>query len=182
MKSRLFSNSAQAVHFSLLSEPPSFGFRLADRSFTALLCLLYAVLLAFRFMSRFRALWRLAVRVGFLSLVLIYVATSLVSDYEYGMGLRTGEADHFYNASVLFPLNRDRRSGAGYIAILRQDTANTWRVTEALRHDPNAADLYFGLAQLRLKERDQQGYSAALTQLMKLTPGVEYRIIGPQGG
>ncbi len=124
---------------------------------------------------------RLCVRVGFLAGVLVYVSCSFASDYDYAQGMRTRNPTYFEAAARLFPLMRDRRSGPAYLAIVRQDLSNAGKIVEALRYDPNAADLYFGLAAMRLRLGDKQGYSAALTQLMKLTPGVEYRIV-TQGG
>lgn len=134
-----------------------------------------------RFTSLSRALLRLCALATYSGLVFLYVTLSFASDYQYGLGLRTHQAEPFFKAAKLFPLNRDRRSGPAYLTIIRQDYAHTDLIAQALKYDPHAADLYFGLAQLRLKQGDQQGYTVALTQLMKLTPGVEYRIIGNGG-
>jgi len=50
----------------------------------------------------------------------------------------------------------------------------------ALHYDPNAADLWFGLARMRLKAGDQGGYTAAMARLQQLTPGVQYQIVSMQ--
>ena len=139
---------------------------------------LWKACLASRFISRLRAPLRLCALAIYSGTALAYALSSLASDYEYGAGMRDRQFSHFQKAAELFPFNRDRRSGPAYYTILRGDYTHTDIVAKALKYDPNAADLYFGLAQLRLKEGDQQGYTVALTQLMKLTPGVEYRIVG----
>jgi hypothetical protein len=50
-------------------------------------------------------------------------------------------------------------------------------VVTALRYDPNGADLWRGLIQMRLNTGDETGYKQALTQLERLTPGVRYQIV-----
>ncbi len=137
--------------------------------------------LASRFTSRLRALLLWFVRVSCLGGAFLYTALSFAADYQYGMGMRTHEAVYINRAAALFPLSRDRRSGPAYLAILKHDLTAIKTIERALVHDPHAADLYFGLAGMRLNIGDQAGYNVALTQLQKLTPGVEYRIIG-QGG
>ncbi len=141
----------------------------------------WRALLASRFISRLRALLLWSLRVFCLGAAFLYIALSFAADYQYGMGMRTHEEAYINRAAALFPLSRDRRSGPAYLAILKHDLAHTDRIVQALRYDPHAADLYFGLAGMRLNVGDVTGYKVALTQLQKLTPGVEYRIIGNGG-
>lgn len=162
-----------------LSQPSSGGWPLLSRPLNSMrsssLWLLHWP--ASRLGSLLRGLLLWSVRVGFLVGVLLYVACSFAADYDYAQGMRTHDPIYFDKAATLFPLMRDRRSGPAYLAIVQQDLRSVGKINEALRYDPNAADLYFGLTGMRLRLGDQQGYSAALTQLRKLTPGVEYRIL-----
>ncbi len=137
--------------------------------------------MASRFTNRLRALLLWSLRVSCLGGAFLYIALSFASDYQYGMGMRTHEEVYINRAAALFPLSRDRRSGPAYLAILKRDLTGIKNIERALRYDPNAADLYFGLAGMRLNIGDNAGYNVALTQLQKLTPGVEYRIIGNGG-
>ena len=131
-----------------------------------------------RYTSLLRALLLFCVRVGCLGGAILYIACSFASDYQYGMGMRTHEAAYINRAAALFPLSRDRRSGPAYLAILTHDLTGIKTIEHAIKYDPHAADLYFGLTGMRLDVGDVTGYNVALTQLQKLTPGVEYRIIG----
>lgn len=130
-----------------------------------------------RSMSRLRALWRWSVRAVFLSAALTYATLSLLADAEYGVGMRTGDPAAFQRASRLFPLFRTRRSGAAYAYILRQDAAGIPEIKWAIAHDPNAADLWYGLARIQLKMGDHIGYNSSLTRLKQLTPGLSYQVI-----
>ncbi len=131
-----------------------------------------------RFISLSRALLLWCVRVTCLGGAILYAVLSFAADYEYGIGMRNHEAEYINRAAALFPLLRDRRSGPGYLAILNHDLSRISAIDRALKYDPHAADLYFGLAGMRLNVGDVTGYNVALTQLQKLTPGVEYRIVG----
>lgn len=131
----------------------------------------------FRFTSLLPALWRWSVRVGFLSAALLYASFSLLSDAEYKIGLQTQDIRHFQRAARLFPLTRTRRSAAAYAAILQDHLDYIPEVQWAIRHDPNAADLWFGLARMQLKAGDQIGYNSSLTRLKQLTPGLSFRVV-----
>jgi predicted Zn-dependent protease len=113
---------------------------------------------------------------------MMYAVCSLLSDAEYGIGLRTGEFRYFVASSRLFPLIRTRRSAPGYAAIIGEDVAGIPWIEEALRHDPNAPDLWYGLARMQLKAGDEAGYSAAVKRLKELTPGLEYAIVRTKRG
>ncbi len=138
--------------------------------------------LSSRFTSLLRVVLLWCVRVSCLAGAFLYIACSFASDYQYAQGMRTHEAQYIYRAAALFPLARDRRSGPAYLAILTRDVGHLNDIARALTYDPHAADLYFGLASMRLNVGDVTGYNIALTQLQKLTPGVEYRIVQPSGG
>jgi len=125
-----------------------------------------------RFMTQLPALWRLSVRVICLVAALAYTAASLMSDYEYGLGIRTHEATAFYRSANLFPLSRERRSAPGYITIVRSDHKHTDLIARAIQFDPNAADLWLGLLVMRLQENDGVGAYAAVLGLQKLAPKV----------
>ncbi len=71
---------------------------------------------------------------------------------------------------MLFPLHRDRRSGPAYYTILHGDYSNIEFVRQALRWDPNAADLLLGLVMLRAKHGDN--YNDAAAELIRLVPSV----------
>jgi hypothetical protein len=47
-------------------------------------------------------------------------------------------------------------------------------IEAAIKTDPNAADLWFNLARLRLQAGDKQGYNAAIVRLQRLTPGLTF--------
>ena len=138
--------------------------------------------LSSRCTSLLRGLLLWSLRVTCLAGAFLYIACSFASDYQYAQGMRTHEDVYILRAAALFPLMRDRRSGPAYLTILRHDLAHLDWITKALKDDPHAADLYFGLASMRLNVGDVTGYNVALTQLQKLTPGVEYRIVQPSGG
>ena len=123
-------------------------------------------------MIRLPELWRLSVRVIYLVAVLLYATTSLISDYEYGRGIRTHDAAHFYRSANLFPLARERRSAPGYITIVRNDYAKADLIAAAARFDPNAADLWLGLLLARLNNHDDSGAYVAAMQLKRLAPDI----------
>jgi len=50
-------------------------------------------------------------------------------------------------------------------------------VERAIVHDVNAADLWYGLARLHLREGNEIGYKSALERLKALTPGMEYSLV-----
>lgn len=127
-----------------------------------------------RFTSLLRALWRLFVLAVFSLTALVYGLSSLLADAEYGLGMQTMQPQYFRAAAVIFPLSRTRRSGAAYYAIIRQDLGMIGDVQRALRHDPNAADLWYGLARMQLKVHDDIGYKASLTRLKELAPGARF--------
>ena len=128
------------------------------------------------FMSLLRQLWPLSVRVAFLLAVLIYVTTSLVSDYFYAQGIRQGGVTNFYKAAMLFPLSRDRRSGPAYYTIIHNDYDGLEFVREALHWDPNGADLLLGLVMLRATHGDK--YNDAARELIRLVPSVAVKAKG----
>jgi hypothetical protein len=51
-------------------------------------------------------------------------------------------------------------------------------IENAIKTDPNAADLWFNLARLRLQAGDKDGYNAAIVSLQRLTPGLRFQIGG----
>jgi hypothetical protein len=57
------------------------------------------------------------------------------------------------------------------------DTSQIPEIQQALRFDPNAADLWLGLARMQLKVGDKLGYNSSLTRLKELTPGFDYQIV-----
>ena len=130
-----------------------------------------------RFMSLSLALFRLAARVSFLLAALAYAILSLLGDLEYGLALKTLDLHHFQRAALFFPLLRSHRSGLAYGFIMHEEPAGIPVVRGALQYDPNAADLWLGLARLELKAKDEQGYNAALARLKELTPGLKYTMI-----
>ena len=133
-----------------------------------------------RFTSLSLALLRLSVRVSFLATALLFVTCSLLGDMEYGLGLRTGQLQDFQLASTLFPLIRSYRSGPAYEVISREDPTRIDLILSALRYDPYAADLWYGLARMQLKSGNTIGYTAAVTQLRSLTPDLQYRVFAKQ--
>ena len=135
---------------------------------------------ASRLMSRSLAPLLLCARVGFGVAALAYVTTTLVGDYFYGMGLRTRDASYFDLSAKWCPLERSHREAPAYIGIAKADPARVPKFLEALRYDPYAADLWFGLARLHLKAGNNVGYNAAMIQLRALVPGVN-RWIGEGG-
>ena len=132
---------------------------------------------ASRSMSLSRALWRHSVRAAFLSAAILYATSSMLSDMEYGLGMKTREIKYMLVASRLFPLLRTRRSGAAYLVAINADIKDRNEIKWALRYDPYAADLWYGLARMQLKGGDQIGYNASLTRLKELTPGVNYSVV-----
>jgi hypothetical protein len=60
---------------------------------------------------------------------------------------------------------------------LREDRSKIAIVEQAIRYDPNAADLWYGLARMQLKAGNEIGYNTSLTRLKELTPGVQYQIV-----
>jgi hypothetical protein len=131
---------------------------------------------ASRFTSLSLALSRLAVRVIFLAAAVLYALCSILSDAEYGIGMATGHLEHFALASRVFPLMRMRRSGLAYALILQQIPEGIPAIQEAIRYDPNAADLWLGLVRMQLKSKDEKGYTASLARLKELAPGVEFTV------
>lgn len=156
-------SSAQPLPIGSL--PPS-----ADQNSMRLWSLVWKDFSASPFMSLLRQLWPLSVRVIFLLAVVIYVTTSFASDYYYMLGMRQGGVVNFYKAAMLFPLSRDRRSGPGYYTILHGDYDHLEFVRQALRWDPNGADLLLGLVMMRAQHGDN--YQDAAMQLIKLVPSV----------
>lgn len=71
---------------------------------------------------------------------------------------------------MLFPLSRDRRSGPGYYTVIHNDYDRIEFVRQALRWDPNGADLVLGLVLLRARHGDN--YNDAALELIKLVPSV----------
>jgi hypothetical protein len=128
-------------------------------------------------MNLCRALLRLAARVSFLLAALAYATLSLLGDLEYGLALKTLDLRHFQLAAQLFPLLRSHRGGLAYGFIMHEEPAGIPAVWGALRYDPNAADLWLGLARLELKAQDEAGYNVALARLKELTPGLNYTVI-----
>ena len=128
-------------------------------------------------MSLLPAVLRLFVRGCFLLAAILYATCSVLSDLEYAIGLHTMQLQHFVASARLFPLIRTRRSGAAYAVILTQDHSKIAIVEQAIRYDPNAADLWYGLARMQLKEGNELGYNTSLTRLMELTPGVHYQVV-----
>ena len=84
---------------------------------------------------------------------------------------------HFLLASRLFPLQRVHRDGPVFHAIDTQNPAYLGIALETMKHDPNDARLWYGVARMQLHVGDQTGYSAALTRLKELTPGADYHIV-----
>ena len=109
--------------------------------------------------------------------MLLFLTCGLLGDHEYGLGLKTHDMRHFLLASRLFPEIRSYRSGPGYAAITFVVPEAIPLIAEALRHDPYAPDLWYGMARMQLKSGNEAGYNAALTQLKRLTPGLDYRIV-----
>lgn len=130
-----------------------------------------------RFMSLSRGLLLLFVRVSFLLTASLFVICSLLGDMEYGLGLRTGALQDFELSATLFPLIRSYRSGPAYSIISREDPTHIPLILQALRYDPYAADLWYGLARMQLKSGNSPGYTAALTQLRTLTPDLQYQVV-----
>ena len=120
---------------------------------------------------------RLCVRGIFSASVLLFSMFSLLGDHEYGLGLTTHDMNHFLLASRLFPEIRSYRSGPAYAAITFDVPEPIPLILEGLAHDPYAPDLWYGLARMELKSGNETGYNDALTQLKRLTPGLDYRIV-----
>ena len=115
--------------------------------------------------------------------MLFFSTCSLLGDHEYGLAILHHDPQHAMLASRLFPLIRTYRSGPAYLAIVTGAPDAIPLIETALRHDPYAPDLWYGLARMELKSGNEAGYTAALTQLKRLTPGLDYRIIAEhQGG
>jgi len=51
-------------------------------------------------------------------------------------------------------------------------------IDAALQTDPNAADLWYNLARLRLQLGDTRQYNEALARLKELSPHNMYRVVG----
>ena len=135
-----------------------------------------------RFTSLLQPASLLCVRAVFLLSMLFFSTCSLLGDHEYGLGLATHDRSHFLLASQLFPEIRSYRSAPAYAAITFGDATAIPLIEEALRHDPYAPDLWYGMARMQLKSGNEAGYNAALTQLKRLTPGLDYRIIAEHTG
>jgi hypothetical protein len=133
--------------------------------------------LVFHYMSLCPVLLRLAARVSFSLIAIAYATLSLLGDHEYGLALKTLDLHHFQRAAQLFPLLRSHRSGLAYGFVMHEEPAGIPAVRGALRYDPNAADLWLGLARLELKAQDEQGYNVAVARLKELTPGLKYTLI-----
>ena len=72
---------------------------------------------------------------------------------------------------------RTHRSAAAYWVVVHEDAAKRGLIALALKADPNATDLWYGLARLQLKANDTIGYNTSLTRLKELTPGVNYQVV-----
>ena len=130
-----------------------------------------------RSMSLLARLSRLSVRLAFLAAAIAYATFSILSDLEYAIGLKTMDLRRFVLAAQIFPLMRTHRSGAAYAVILAMEPKGIPLVEAAIVHDVNAADLWYGLARLRLREGNELGYNSALTRLKELTPGMEFSLV-----
>lgn len=78
----------------------------------------------------------------------------------------------FDRAAADFPLTRVRRSSPAYARIVMDpDSPEALAaVIEALKTDPNAADLHYHLARLYLRMGNQVEYRNAVQSLKKLLP------------
>ena len=132
-------------------------------------------------MNLLRGLLRWSARLLFLASALLFAICSALSDYDYGLGMKTGSMKDFVLASTLFPLVRSYRSGPAYEAIQQSDINGIGLIMTALRYDPFAADLWYGLARMQLKSGNEAGYIAALTELQRLTPGLHYEAVKIRG-
>lgn len=130
--------------------------------------------MVFRFTNLFLALLRLAARVCFSLAAIAYAISSLAADREYGLGLRSMEPQHFARAAAFFPLLRAHRSGLAYYSITVFDVQGIPAIREAIRHDPNATDLWFALLRLELHVHNDEAYNEAMARLKELTPDLRY--------
>ena len=132
--------------------------------------------------SRFtsRLLWFLqpALQVMFLAAGILYAVCSFTSDWYYGQGLRTDSLADYQLSAALFPLLRSHRTGAAYWAAANDSKVNVGLIDAALQTDPNAADLWYNLARLRLQLGDTKQYNEALARLKELSPHNMYRVVG----
>ena len=128
-------------------------------------------------MSRLADISRLCVRVAFLAAALAYACLSLLSDSLYGAALLTGNMQYFELSALYFPLIRSHRSGPGYFAALLGDPKGISYIEEALRHDPNAADLWLALTRMTLNTPERLGYNSSFAHLQALTPGLRFNVV-----
>ena len=127
---------------------------------------------AFLGTCRWGASLRLCALAAYAATGLLFAATSLVSDWEYGQGMRRQEIEPFERAAALFPLMRARRSGPAYAHVLFDDDPDTTlaAVEQALRADPNAMDLHYHRIRLHLLLGHNVEYARAVAELHRLAP------------
>jgi len=177
ISSRSFSNSASAAlflsHYSRFGWPRGSG-ALNSMRFWYLSWKAYS---ASRSMSLLRALWRLCAPVVFLALAILWACFSIVSDYEYRLGLLTGNPEYFVKAAALFPIMRERREGPLWAYVNYGDLKQIPYVARIVAEDPNGADLNLALARMLLMAGDKEAYNTVMTRLQKLTPNIRYQIV-----
>jgi len=83
----------------------------------------------------------------------------------------------FVLAAQIFPLMRTHRSAPAYAIILAMQPEGIPLVEAAIVHDPNAADLWYGLSRLQLRAQNDLGYNSALARLRELTPGMDFHLV-----
>jgi len=130
-----------------------------------------------RSMSLLRVLWRLCAPVVFLAIALLWSIFSIASDYEYRLGMATGNPDYFVKAAALFPIMRERREGPLWAYINYGDLSKIPYVAQIVAEDPNAADLNLALARMLLMAGDKEAYNVVMTRLQKLTPNIRYQVV-----
>lgn len=135
-----------------------------------------------RFISLLQDVSLWLVRGIFLGTACVFTICSLLGDHEYGLAIRTSDLRHYLLASQLFPLVRSFRSGPAYFGITANAPASVPLIEQALAHDPYAGDLWYGLARMQLKAGNNVGYIAALTELRRLTPDLNYRVVATHEG
>lgn len=130
-----------------------------------------------RSISRLLGLWRLCAPVAFLAMALLYATFSLVSDFEYMLGMKMPQLGYFQRSSELFPFFRERRLAGAWFVINTGDLKDIPLVEAAVATDPYAPDMKLGLMRLLLNAGRKDEYNAVLTQLQKLTPKLRYKVV-----
>jgi hypothetical protein len=97
----------------------------------------------------------------------------MAAEGMYWDGLRRMDLETLQQAAIMFPLDREIRSGPAYWVTMRHGPRHILR--EALRHDPNNAELWLYLSRFAAQDGDMVEAELARRNLERLPPLVDVR-------